>query len=1668
MGISKAGLISVEYKAVFDATRDAAFVLDEKGKILDANRVAIKRYGYSLEELTELNVVDLATPELMRKVPSKLKLAMSSGGVFEWRHQCKDGRELPVEIYSHPLILHGRKVILSRVRDISQRTNLEDELQNKNHFLERILDTEPGTVYIFDLAGQHNVYVNKHWLGAYGYTAEETQAMGADLIKIFHPDDLPVISAHHESWRDAAENETRTIEYRIRDKQGNWHWLSSREKPFTRDAEGKISQILGIANDFTEHKYAEDELNRANRQHIMMLESMTDGFVELDKGWCYRYLNKRAADFYGREQNSLIGKHIWTEFPEGVGQPFHLNYVTAMLEQRVICFEEYYAPWNRWFENRVYPSEDGLIILFQDITERKRADILMHGQRRVLEMIATDAPLAETLEVLIHLVEEQSPGLLGSILLLDADGVHVRHGAAPNLPTVFVEAIDGQPIGPQAGSCGTAAYRKQAVYVEDISSDPLWKNYKAAALPHGLRACWSTPIFDAQGAVLGTFAMYYRQPGLPTPEHLQLVDLVTHVASIAIVCHRSDMVMRESEAKYRSIIDASPVAMAINEEHQKVTLLNPKFTQTFGYTLADIPTLAEWWLLAYPDADYRQRVRQEWKAAVEKAQRNVSDFDPLEYKVTCKDGSVRDIRFSMAPLGSATLVILYDLTEFRLAEKALDSSEGRLAKAQKMAHVGFMDWDFKTKTAYCSEVVCKMLGIAGNARTVPEEDVWSRVHPDDVVYAKKNLELALQGVKPYRIDHRFKHKDGTVIWVHAQADIALDAKGQAEGFLGTLIDITERKLAEETLRENEAMLAKAEQVAHVGHWSLEVANGFIKWSEELWHIFGRDATLDKLTYESLLSWLRPDFRAYNDDLMQRMLALKPGDAMLDFGYCLLRPDGTERWVEGVLETTFDDNGKPLRFFGTVQDITARKEAEDRLQRLTQLYAALSQCNQAIVRCNNVTELFPHICSDAVTFGGMKMAWIGMLDEATGLVNSVATFGEGVDYLDGLEITVDGNISSGRGPTGTAIRENRPIWCQDYMQDPTTSHWHERARVYGWGASASLPLHCNGVVIGAFTLYTEVVNAFDESAQNLLVEMAVDISFALDRFAKEAERKRAVVALQKSEEHLRTIIATEPECVKVVGKNGALLEMNAAGLAMLEAESLEQAREKLLLDYIVPEYREAFRALHKHVMNGGNDALEFEVVGLHGTRRWLSTTAAPLREANGEISSLLGITRDITQRKEAEKRINYLANFDALTGMPNRAQLDAHIKYALSLAKRTNGQLAVMFIDIDHFKDINDTLGHSIGDAVLIVIAQRLQLMLREQDTASRLGGDEFMLILPGADALGVAQVAQKLLEVIAQPCQSERYDLVVTASIGIALYPTDGVDLDTLSRSADTAMYQAKRSGRNSYRFFTAEMQAAANRNMDLVSALRKALERDQLHVHYQPQVSLRDGRIIGAEALLRWRHPELGNISPAEFIPIAEDSGLILTIGEWVMRSAVQQLKAWIASGHNPFVIAVNLSAVQFRHPSLLDMVGRILEEADLPPQYLELELTEGVAMHDPEGAVEVMNKLHERGVRMSIDDFGTGYSSLNYLKKFKVYKLKIDQSFVRDINTDPEDRAIVSAIISMSRSLNLQTIAEGVETVEQMELLREQGCDEYQGYFFSKPLSVEDFEAFITARKS
>lgn len=882
------------------------------------------------------------------------------------------------------------------------------------------------------------------------------------------------------------------------------------------------------------------------------------------------------------------------------------------------------------------------------------------------------------------------------------------------------------------------------------------------------------------------------------------------------------------------------------------------------------------------------------------------------------------------------------------------------------------------------------------------------------------------------------------------------------------------------------------------------------------------------------------------------------------------------------------------FVATVANITGRRANEAKIQRLTQLYTALSLCNQAIVRCTDETALFAQICHDAVQFGNMTMAWIGLSDDASGQVRPVACYGIGTDYLDNITISADAGQHNGCDPISAVIRSGQPYWCQDFQTDPCTAPWRKNDRHADWRAMATLPLSRNGVVIGVFSLYADETQVFDAAVRTLLVEMTADISYALDNFAREAARQQAVLAYQESEAFNISVLDSLVAHIVVLDAQGMIVAVNQswrhfAGMSdatelighevgfnylnwcatVSENSSITdtaaiEAGIRAVLAGTLPEFhmeypchtphKQCWFEMHVYPMQDSSAGVVIthediterkrhqaqlhlaaqvfeqsgegitvtdvnrnivminrafttitgydadEVLGkdprimssgrqdqafyknmwgvINAQNHWQGEiwnrrkdgtiypellSISKVFDNHGTLTNYIGIFSDISQYKAAQAHIERLAQFDVLTGLPNRLLLNDRASQALSVAHRNQMPLALMFIDLDRFKNVNDSLGHRIGDGLLSALAQRLCATVREQDTVARLGGDEFVLLLPDTDAAGAAHFAAKLLEAVVQPYQIEQHELTITSSIGVAMYPGDGMDFESLSKCADIAMYRAKQEGRNGFCFFTSEMQARSVRTLQLENALRRALERNQLSLHYQPQISLRNDAIIGAEALLRWHHPELGMISPAEFIPIAEDSGQILQLGEWVLRTAVRQCRDWMALMPVPMTMAVNLSAVQFRHPQLPELVMDILEQEGLPPSCLELELTEGVAMDNPQAAIVVMDRLHACGIRMSIDDFGTGYSSLAYLQRFQVYKLKIDQTFVRDISTDSDNETIISAIISMARSLGLQTIAEGVETVQQLAFLRDQGCNEVQGYHFSKPLPAEQFEVLL-----
>ncbi|MFZ2493190.1 MAG: EAL domain-containing protein [Thermoanaerobaculia bacterium] len=451
----------------------------------------------------------------------------------------------------------------------------------------------------------------------------------------------------------------------------------------------------------------------------------------------------------------------------------------------------------------------------------------------------------------------------------------------------------------------------------------------------------------------------------------------------------------------------------------------------------------------------------------------------------------------------------------------------------------------------------------------------------------------------------------------------------------------------------------------------------------------------------------------------------------------------------------------------------------------------------------------------------------------------------------------------------------------------------------------------------------------------------------------------------------------------------------------------------------------------------------------------------------EDGGIVCVVRDVTERTYAEEQIKHLAYHDALTNLPNRLLLKDRLSVALSHAHRERTRLAVLFLDLDRFKIINDSLGHNTGDQLLQAVAARLQTCIRESDTVARLGGDEFTVLLPHLPSTDTAgPVAQKIIEAIRHPFHIDGREIFTSTSIGIALYPEDGSDAETLIKNADTAMYQAKEFGRDNYQLFNAHVNAKALQRIALEQGLRKALANDEFQMHYQPIVDIKTGRVTGNEALIRWNHPQLGAVAPATFIPIAEATGMMIPIGTWTLRTAARQARAWHDAGHHALSLAVNLSVTQLQQPDLTKQVLTILEETGLPPRMLELEITESTAMHNPELSVRTLYELKRMGIRISLDDFGTGHSSLSYLKRFPIDTLKIDQSFVRDIVVDPDTAAIVTAIIVMAHSLRLRVIAEGVELQEQADFLRRHDCDLMQGFLVKEPVPAEGFSAFLRGR--
>ena len=573
----------------------------------------------------------------------------------------------------------------------------------------------------------------------------------------------------------------------------------------------------------------------------------------------------------------------------------------------------------------------------------------------------------------------------------------------------------------------------------------------------------------------------------------------------------------------------------------------------------------------------------------------------------------------------------------------------------------------------------------------------------------------------------------------------------------------------------------------------------------------------------------------------------------------------------------------------------------------------------------------------------------------------------------------------------------------------------------------------------------------------------------------SERKRAENALAQEQLLLRTVVDAIPDRIYVRDLEGCYILQNAANLKVRGFDRHEDIVGKSVFDIFPAEQARRIHDEDQTIIRSGEPLIDregrthFGGEGGKGMVRWHLTSKVPLKDTAGTVYGLLGVNRDITERKQASEHLAHLAHYDSVTGLPNRVLLHDRLGQAIAQARRNNCFVGVLFLDLDRFKLVNDTLGHAAGDLLLKQVATRLTQGLRPSDTVGRLSGDEFALILSELVApQNAGLVAHKLIEKLQLPFDLDGNQVFVTASIGITLYPTDSDNIETLIRDADAAMYGAKSAGRNNFQYYTAEMNLRATEKLRLETKLRHAIEREEFVLHYQPKVDIATGKITGLEALLRWQSPDEGMVGPDQFIPLLEETGLIVQVGDWVARTACAQIHAWRAAGVTPVPVAINLSARQLRHTGFSATLGRALTEFSIPAELIEIEITESSLMENPELAIVVLTEIKKLGVRLSADDFGTGYSSLSYLKRFPLDALKIDRSFVRDIATDPDDAAITRAVITLAHGLDLRVIAEGVETEEQLAFLGHNQCDEAQGYLFSRPLPVYSCTKLLAQRNA
>lgn len=775
-------------------------------------------------------------------------------------------------------------------------------------------------------------------------------------------------------------------------------------------------------------------------------------------------------------------------------------------------------------------------------------------------------------------------------------------------------------------------------------------------------------------------------------------------------------------------------------------------------------------------------------------------------------------------------------------------------------------------------------------------------------------------------------------------------------------------------------------------------------------------------------------------------------------------DGRWIWIQDAGKVTErDENGAPLRAVGTHLDITERKKAEASIAKLTRQYAVLGRISEMIVRARDPDAMLREACRIAAEDGELPLVWVGKVLPGSHEVKVVAAAGVAQGFTYGLRVSMDSALPEGQGPFAVAMRERRPVMVEDYQQSLLTVPWRRRAIAWNLVSVVVCPIIRNDSVWGGISFYSGQAGFFEPDQVRLIEELTADVGFCLDTL--DAERQRH--GLERNLKLLSRLVEASRDGVYITDADNRFTMVNPAFCALTGYEPAELIGAEPSILKSGRQDEGFYRDMWDRLLHDGHWQGEIWDRRKNGEIFPALLSITELRDDEGRLDHRIAFFSDISAQKAVQQRVEHLAHHDLLTDLPNRYLLNDRVASAIARAARRKGRLALLYLDLDRFKYVNDALGHDIGDQLLRAVAQRILSCVRVTDTVCRVGGDEFVVLLDDvAEGEDAARVAEKIMAAVAAPYEIDGHRMVVGISVGIAVYPDNGITPEELLRGADAALINIKQSGRGQFGFYSQQLGDRAMERLNMERDLRGAGERGEIFLVYQPQFDIASGEVVGVEALARWRHPTDGLVSPGRFIPVAEDSGLILDIGAFVMREACAQMSDWRRRGLLDVPIAVNVSAVQFRQADLVDLMRRIIEETALPPQLLELEVTESVVMENVDAVLEKFEGIKASGVGLALDDFGTGYSSLSYLRRIPAQRLKIDQSFVRDLPGNADAAAIARTIVGMAQALELHVLAEGVESRDQADFLRGIGCAWGQGYLFARPMEATEFERWMAGR--